>query len=153
MPDAAPAENERLNVLVGTWKTHGQVLDDDGEAEVARVEGTDAYAWLGAHFMIHTIDVTIGGESVQGLEIIGPYDAASGSYPTRAYDDQGSVQTSAATVDSDGVWTFGADDAKAALRVADDGMSARADWVRSDDGGASWRPWMRIELTRQPESG
>jgi hypothetical protein len=103
--------------------------------------------------MIHTIDVTIGGEPVRGLEIIGPYDAASGSYPTRAYDSQGSVQTSTATVDSDGIWTFGADDARAALRIADDGLSAHADWVRSDDGGASWRPWMRIELTRQPESG
>ena len=142
-------ENQRLGALVGTWRTEGIVLGDDGSTEIARVQGTDAYEWLGAHFLIHRIDVTMGGEPVQGLEIIGPYEADTGGFPTRAYDNHGNVQTSMATVAGDGVWTFGADGAKATLRVAADGRDAHADWVRSDDNGASWRPWMRLDLTKR----
>jgi hypothetical protein len=151
MPDP-PAENRQLDVLIGTWRTEGVILGDDGSTEVGRVEGTDAYEWLGGHFVIHRIDVSMGGEPVQGLEVIGPYDTEAGGFPTRAYDNQGGVQTSLATVEEDRVLEFGADGARATLRVSEDSRTAHADWVRSDDGGETWVPWMRLDLTKQPGS-
>ncbi len=149
MPDSAPDENGRLDALVGTWRTQGEIYGEDGSTPVGKVDGTDAYEWLGRHFVIHRIDVDMAGEAVQGLEIIGPYDPDAGNFPTRAYDNHGGVETSVASIDADGAWRFGAEGATATLRIAADGQNAEGDWVRSDDGGTSWRAWLRLRLTRE----
>lgn len=143
-----PPENARLEPLIGTWRTQGEVLGDDGVSPVASVDGTDAYEWLGPFFVVHRIEVAMAGEQVLGLEMIGPYDPDLDAFPTTAYDHQGAVSVSTATADGDGTWTFGADDAKATLRGDPDGRTLHAEWVRSDDGGASWRPWMNLRLSR-----
>ena len=148
MSNAPHPKNARLDALIGTWRTCGEVLGEDGSTPVAAVDGSDAYEWLGGHFVIHRIDVHMGGEPVRGLEIIGPFDPETGAYPTRAYDDRGGIQTATADVTDDGVWTFRADGAEATLRTTDDGQSMRADWLRTDDGGATWRPWLRLRFTR-----
>ena len=145
---AAHPETKRLEALIGSWRTRGEVLGEDGEP-VATVDGHDHYEWLGPYFVVHRIDVEMGGEHVQGLEMIGPYLPDHDAFATRAYDHEGGEQTSTATVDDAGVWTFGADGAKATLTLAEDGRSAEADWVRTEDGGATWRPWIRISLTRE----
>ena len=84
-----PSEPEicELDVLIGTWRTEGEVFGDDGEIPVARVDGYDHYEWLGRAFVIHRIDVEMGGEPVQGLEMIGPY-LGGRSFATRAYDHE-----------------------------------------------------------------
>ena len=141
-------ETGELDVLIGSWRTEGEVFGDDGETPVARVMGYDRYEWLGRAFVIHRIDVEIGGEGVQGLEVIGP-DLGGGSFATRAYDHEGGEQSSTATVDGDGVWTFGADGARARLSLSEDRSLALVEWIRTDDGGATWRPWMRLTLSRR----
>ena len=96
-------ELDELDALIGTWRTEGEVFGDDGETPVARVDGYDRCEWLGRAFVIHRIDVEMGAERVQGLEVIGPY-LGGRSFATRAYDHEGGEQTSTATVDGDGVW-------------------------------------------------
>jgi hypothetical protein len=140
---------DRLQPLIGSWRTRGDVLADDGETAVARIDGHDHYEWLGSSFVVHRIDVEIGGERVEGLEVIGPYLPEKDAFATRAYDNEGGEQTSTATVDEDGVWTFGADGAKATMTIAEDGGSATAAWMRTEDQGATWRAWMRLALTRE----
>ena len=147
-PEPHP-ETKRLEALIGTWRTRGDLLADDGETPAATIDGYDRYEWLGPHFVIHRIDVEMAGERVEGLEMIGPYLSEQGAFATRAYDNQGSEQTSTATANPDGSWTFRADGARATLTIAEDGASATAEWVRSDDSGATWRPWMRLTLTRE----
>ena len=142
------AESSRLEALIGTWRTRGDVLDDDDESPVGTVDGYDHYEWLGPVFVVHRIDVQMDDVRVQGLEMIGPYQPDLGAFATRAYDNEGGEQTATATVDDDGVWTFRADGAKATLTIAEDGRSASAKWVRSDDG-KTWRPWMRLRLNRE----
>ncbi len=146
---AAHPESRRLEALIGSWRTRGDVLGDDGKTPVATVDGHDHYEWLGPVFVVHRIDVEIGGDRVQGLEMIGPYLPDQDAFATRAYDHEGGEQTSTASVDEAGVWTFRADGAKATLTFTEDGSGATADWVRSDDGGASWRPWMTLSLIRE----
>lgn len=141
-----PSENARLDPLIGTWRTRGEILGADGSTPVGTVDGSDAYEWLGRSFVIHRIDVLMDGERVEGLEIIESYDPATGGFPTRAYDNQGGIQTASATVDDDGVWTFRADGARATLRIAQDARSMSADWVRAD--GEAWRPWLRLPFER-----
>ena len=144
----AHPETRRLEVLIGSWRTHGEILDEDGEP-VATLDGHDHYEWLGPFFVVHRIDVEMAGEHVQGLEMIGPYLPDQDAFATRAYDHEGGEQTSTATVDEAGVWTFGADGARATLTLDEGGRNARAEWVRTDDGGATWRPWIRLSLTRK----
>lgn len=144
------ADVARLDPLIGTWHTQGEVLDEDGSTAVATIEGTDSYEWLGRSYVIHRADVHMGGDHVEVLEVIGPYDPDTGTYQTRAYDSHGGIETSTAGVDDQGVWTFGTDGATATLRVAGDGQSMSADWVRAGDAGdgTTWRPWMRMRFTR-----
>jgi len=135
-----------LEPLIGTWQTRGELLGDDGVTVAAEIEGTDAYEWLGPH-VVHRVAVRMGDRHTRALEIFEPYDAARGAFPTRAYDDEGGIESSTATVDGDGQYTFRAGAAHAVLRVADDGASMRADWtVRGDDGAT--RPWMVLRFTR-----
>ncbi|MEJ5943768.1 hypothetical protein WDZ17_00480 [Pseudokineococcus basanitobsidens] len=133
-----------LAPLVGTWAASGEVLDEDGEA-VAAVRGTDVYRWLGPT-VVHEVDVEVDGRRSRALEVVEPYDARRGAFPTRAYDDEGGVDVSTATVDGDGTWTFRAPGARATLRVAEDGASMSAVWVRERDGADI--PWMRLSWRR-----
>jgi hypothetical protein len=136
-----------LDPLIGTWRTTGAILGDDGEP-VGQVDGTDAYEWLGRSFVIHRVDVKMGDDPVRALEIIGPYDEEAGAFATRAYDDQGGEEVSTASADGERAWTFRSTGAQAKLEMDDDGRSMRAEWVRTDDGGATWVPWMHLTLNR-----
>jgi VCBS repeat-containing protein len=140
-------DSPTLAPLIGTWHTQGEMLGEDGVTVVAKVDGTDAYEWLGP-FVVHHVDVLIGDQPTRALEIFEPYDDARGAFPTRAYDDQGGIEASTATVDEQGRWTFRAATASATLSVAADGTSMRADWViRGEDGQE--RPWMVLRFTRR----
>ncbi len=128
------------------------MLGEDGETVVQTFSGTDAYAWLGQFFVIHHVDVTMGEDRVQNLEVIGPYDAERGAFRTAVYDAVGGeVEHSLATVDDAGVWTFrsgeGASRAQSNLHVDENGEQMHGEWSRTEDDGATWRPWMRLKLT------
>ena len=147
---SAPApgpEIQRLGALVGRWRSEGHVV-----AEVpVPITGTDIYEWLpGGFFLVHRVDVMIGQERVQALELIGEYDPATDSFTARSYDNLGSVTVMRARVDEQGVWRFtgGGDVAAVArpassgaggavrstLRVKADRSAMTARWERSDDG-------------------
>ena len=134
-----------MAALIGHWRTEGEVLGDDGRTVMATVQGSDVYEELGPT-VVHRVDVVIGGRRTRALEVVEPYDADRGVFPTRAYDDQGGVADATATV-RDGVWTFSAGSASATLRVADDGASMSARWTRPGPDGAP-QPWMELRLTR-----
>ena len=155
-------QTQRLGALVGRWRSEGHIVGD----QPVPISGTDTYEWLpGGFFLVHHVDVVIGEQRVQALELIGPYDPATDAFTTRAYDNLGDVTVMHARVDEQGVWRFtgGADVAPVARPAAADasgavrstltvsadrsGMTAR--WERSDDG-ASWQPWMDMTFTRMP---
>jgi len=119
----------------------------------------------GGFFLVHHVDVVIGQQRVQALELIGEYDPATDAFTARAYDNLGNVTVMRARVDDHGVWTFtgGGDVAPVAqpaaadvggavrslLTISPDRASMTARWERSDDG-ASWQPWMDMTFTRMP---
>ena len=164
-PDSTPtpsSEIQRLGALVGRWRSKGHIV---GDAAVP-ITGTDIYEWLpGGFFLVHHVDVMVGEQKVQAVEIIGEYDPATDSYTGRAYDNQGNITVMRARVDDNGVWTFtgGGDvapvarpssaDATGAVRstltVSADSSSMTAKWERSDDG-STWQPWMNMTFTRMP---
>ena len=161
--DGAPSPQlQRLGALVGRWRSEGHIV---GEVP-ASITGTDVYEWLaGGFFLLHHVDVMIGQQRVQALELIGEYDPTTDSFTARAYDNLGNITLMHARVDEQGVWTFtgGGDVAPVAqpaaaeasgavrstLTISPDRAGMTARWERSDDG-ASWQPWMDMTFTRMP---
>jgi Protein of unknown function (DUF1579) len=155
-------EIQRLGALVGRWRSEGYIV---GEVPIP-ITGTDIYEWLaGGFFLVHHVDVVIGEQPVQAIELIGEYDPTTDSFTGRAYDNQGNITILRARVDEQGVWTFtGGGDVAAVARpsTADAGGAVRstltvspdrgtmtAKWERCDDG-ATWQPWMDMTFTRMP---
>ncbi|MGW0518705.1 hypothetical protein [Crossiella sp. NPDC003009] len=133
--------NARLNALLGLWRSRGRTVDE----RPIEIIGTDDYQWFpGERFLVHRVDVRVGGEHVQVLEMIGPHDPATDSYPMRAFDNQGVFSEMTATVDAGGVWTFAGPDTKATLRIGENTMAAT--WERLVDG--EWTHWMDMGFTR-----
>jgi Protein of unknown function (DUF1579) len=155
-------EIQRLGVLVGRWRSEGHIV---GDVPIPII-GTDIYEWLpGGFFLVHHVDVMIGEQRVQAIELIGEYDPTTDTFTGRAYDNQGNITIMHATVDEHGVWTFtvGCDvtagarrstaDASGAVRstltVSLDGGGMTAKWERCDDD-ATWQRWMDMTFTRMP---
>jgi hypothetical protein len=108
-------ETQRLGALVGQWRSEGHIVGDPP----VPITGTDSYEWLpGGFFLVHHVDVKIGKQPVQALELIGPYDPATDSYTARAYDNLGNITLMQAKVDEQGVWTFTGGDVAAVARPA-----------------------------------
>ena len=161
--DGPGRELKRLGILVGRWRTEGRVLGDESTPE-APIIGTDTYRWLGGgYFLIHDVDVVVGAQKVEAIELIGEYDQASGAYVARSFDNRGSVVDMSVRVDDEGVWTFsgGPEVAPAAqsgsnvptervrstLVIGEGGQTMSALWERSPDGNR-WLPWMDVRFTR-----
>jgi hypothetical protein len=147
----------RLTAIAGRWRTSGHII---GDPQVP-VVGTDIYeVFPGGYFLVHHVDVTVGGQSVRAIEIIGEPDG-EGGYLGRSYDSEGNAEVMHLRID-DGVFHFagGGEIAPAAhphdaptarvrsaLTVAGDRASMTARWERSEDG-TTWHPWMDIAFTR-----
>jgi hypothetical protein len=136
----------KLDALVGKWKSEGETVTTDSETSI-RISGTDIYEWLpGGFFMIHHVDVKIGDEQVNVIEMIGGNEEIAG-FPMRAFDNHGNYSVMHATVDPNGVWTFAGESTRARLTVSDDRKTMKAHWERSDNG-SYWQPWMEMRFTK-----
>ncbi|WP_299038407.1 hypothetical protein [uncultured Pseudokineococcus sp.] len=132
--------------LVGTWVVRGEVLGEDGEGVVADVAGRGTYRWLGPT-VVHELDVEVGGRRRLALEVVEPFDAARGAFPTRAHDDEGGVRAGTAAVDPHGVWTFRDGDGATTVRPSEDGSAMTSERVRrtaSGDVPAVRLTWRRL---------
>jgi hypothetical protein len=155
---ATRVPDPRLTAIAGRWRTSGHVI---GDPQVP-VVGTDIYeVFPGGHFLVHHVDVTVGGQPVRAIEIIGEPDG-EGGYLGRSYDSDGNAEVMQLRIDDDGVFHFagGGEIAQAAqphdtptarvrstLTVASDRASMTALWERSE-AGTGWQLWMDIAFTR-----
>ncbi len=130
--------------LIGSWASSGSTVERPGEPAVS-IEGSDVYEWLpGRHFVVHHVDVRMGGEQVHVLEMIG--EPAGDAVLMRSFDHRGGTAVMRATIDADGRWTFAGEAERATLVVAEDGASMAARWERRTDGG--WEHWMDMRFHR-----
>ncbi|TDE36493.1 DUF1579 family protein [Actinomadura sp. 6K520] len=136
-------ENARLDPLVGSWRTAGRTVS----GPAVEISGTDTYEWMtGGAFLLHRADVRMGDEELEVIEMIGPYDPVTGTWPMRSFDSRGAFGTMHATVDDD-VWTFASATERATLTVTGSTMAAR--WERAENG-SDWTDWMDMTFTRIP---
>lgn len=143
----APEAVRRLDALVGRWASSGEMVDPETGARTS-VAGTDEYEWLaGGWFLLHRVDVTIGGEPVRVLEVIGERDGEGDALLCRAYDDAGGAGLMRAIAAPDGTWRFVGDEMRATLTFAAGGEAMSAAWERLV-AGRGWVDWMEMRFER-----
>jgi hypothetical protein len=139
---------ERLDALIGRWRTHGWTTGASGTAEP--IDAVDTYQRLPGGALLHLVDARVGDQIVEGAEIIG-FDAARGRYVTQYFGTDGPNAYEATLVEHDGtlVWTMlsGKDRFTGTF---DDGRNViTGHWELLDDA-STWQPWMDVTLTREP---
>lgn len=135
-----------LYFLVGKWNSDGEVIASEAGPAIP-IKGTDTYAWvLGGDFLHHSVEVMIGEEKVEVIELIGNGGVDSDVFPMYSFDNQGKVTEMQARLDN-GRLTISGDNMQAVLIISDDEKSMTAFWERTDDG-KEWIPWMEMKFTK-----
>lgn len=147
-PSTTPIhEIAELEALIGTWDSEGYVITTD-DAPPIRISGTDQYEWVcGGRFLLHRVDVRVGEEKVEAIELIGGSDGLEKGYPMRSFDNQGAFSVMHASRRDDGGWMFCGETARARLEIAGDGSTMKAHWEELRSAG--WHPWMEMEFRRR----
>jgi hypothetical protein len=139
-----PKELEHLEPFVGTWHTEG-LLKVNGKNGDLKITGTDSYEWLpGGFFLLHRVDVHIGSEHKEAIEVIG-YNESGKTFQMQYFDNEGNTGTMGANV-RNGVWTFLDKSMRFTGRFNDDKNVMEGAWEQFLDG--KWVHWMKIKLTK-----
>jgi hypothetical protein len=145
MADEPAAALERLDALIGRWKTQGQTAG----AAVDRIDAIDSYQRLPGGALLHLVDARVGDHKVDGAEIIG-YDPARAGYRTQYFGTDGPNAYEASLVEEGGrlVWTMRSDRDRFIGTFNDERDVITGHWEALDED-SNWQPWMDITLTRQ----
>lgn len=142
----AVPQYERFAKIVGRWKTEGEILG----AENRRIHGTDTYEWLqDGYFVIHWIDVMMGEEHVREVEIIGPFDPGSATFPMRTFGAGGSYAEMTGKFDEDGAILAEDKQSRTRLVVSEDRSGMEAHWERRGDDDDEWTPWLDVTFKKE----
>ncbi|MBE9586763.1 DUF1579 family protein [Mucilaginibacter sp. JRF] len=135
-----------LSFLIGKWQTSGNVLTT-ADSPAITINGTDSYAWVsGGQFILHTVDVLMGDNQVELVEVIG-YDKESNKFIMYAFDSEGQHNTMFATSDAPNELSITDENMRSFLNAKNDGKTMTALWERSDDS-INWLPWMDMHFTK-----
>jgi Protein of unknown function (DUF1579) len=148
MADESGAAHERLDALIGKWKTEGRTTDASG-VPADRIDAVDTYERLPGGALLHLVDAAVGDQKVEGAEIIG-YDPDRGAYVTQYFGSDGPTAYEASlTQEGEGlVWRMRSKTTSFTGIFSEDGSAITGHWELLTDGG-EWEPWMEITLTRQ----
>jgi Protein of unknown function (DUF1579) len=148
MEQASGAEHERLEVLIGRWKTDGQTREMP-DAPAMTVDAVDTYEWApGGFALLHTVEAKMGDEAVEGAELIG-YDPDRAAFITQYFgsDGPGAYEAELEQVEGATVWRMRSESDRFTGTFNEDGNVINGHWEARDDDG-NWRPWMDITLTK-----
>jgi hypothetical protein len=139
-------ELAKIDFLIGKWKTQGTVLGDNTAHEV-RFEGSDAYEWVcDGSFILHTVDVVMGDQPVNTIELIG-FDHAHNKYSFRSFDNNGNFLTMHGSFNDVGAFVVMTENMRSTLTVHQPEKMMSAFWEQSKDG-KMWVPWMSLTLAK-----
>ncbi len=140
------SEMNKLGFLIGKWNTHGIMRATDESPEL-KINGTDTYEWVSnGFFILHTVNVMMGDQNVQAVEIIG-FDDKLKKYSMQSFDNAGEITFMNANFDNQNAFVLVGETTRAILTVDISVSEMKAFWEQSEDG-KSWIPWMDINLTK-----
>jgi hypothetical protein len=136
-----------LDVLVGHWNTTGENVPDGKEAAIS-IKGTDRYEWLpGRKFLVHHVDVWMGDEKVNVVEVVGPCGDDLTAIPMHSFDNGGNHTVMHARQESTKSWLFSNDELRTRLTLSDGGTSMTARWERKV-AGDRWAHWLNMHFAK-----
>jgi hypothetical protein len=142
-----PVENlQPLSPIIGTWRSSGTVLDDEGRATM-EISGTDTYGLLpGGHWIAHEVDVRMGDQRTLLHELIGGVHPAGG-WQMHAFDEADSPGVMRLTQEEPDLLLLHGDGVRSwfRIRAGEDRMTTL--WEREVAG--NWKPWMDMRFERQ----
>jgi len=135
-----------LQFLIGKWNTQGEIKAD-GRNPAFRIAGRDTYEWtLDKTFILHKVDVMMGKEKNEAIELIGEFDSETNMYSMRSFDNQGKFVTMKGQLDETDAYHITGDGIRSTLSVIDENnMSAH--WEKLDDK-QQWQPWMDLVFSK-----
>jgi hypothetical protein len=143
---------ERLDVLVGSWRTtlrNAWFLEPPDR----EVPGSATVEWLSDAFVVFrwTMEGDVGGATSEMVLVLGRSDPQD-AYTALYHDERGVCRVYAMTFDGSH-WTLNREDSDMFQRfVADvepDLIQGR--WEASDDEGATWRTDFELVFHRSPD--
>lgn len=144
---AAP-EMRPLSFLVGEWKTEGEIY---GEASVVeqRVSGKDSYEWVsGGFFLLHRVEVNMGNDRVEVIELIGfAGDTSGDGFAMHSFDNQGKITVMNGYLEKPDVFKIEGQGLRSTLKVAGDGKVMMITWEQFYQG--AWKLWIIMKLTKE----
>jgi hypothetical protein len=146
MAHESDAALERLEALVGRWKTEGQTTDAAGGD---RIDAIDTYERLPGGALLHLVDAQVGDQKVEGAEVIG-YDPDRNTYATQYFGTEGPTAYDASLANVSGrlTWRMHSKTTRFTGTFSEDGNVITGHWELQDQTG-DWQPWMDITLTKQ----
>ena len=141
----ATQELESLQPFIGIWRTEGEIIDANNSSPIP-INGTDSYEWLpGGYFVMHKIDVIMGDQQVEAIEIIG-YNPDTNQFTMNYFGYKGSTSVMFATVHGKR-WKFYSPTERFIGSFNEDNNVLEGIWEQNHN--SHWAPWMNIKLTRQ----
>jgi Protein of unknown function (DUF1579) len=138
---------ERLDALIGRWKTAGRTTGAS-MVQADQIDAIDTYQRLPGGALLHLVDAQVGDQKVEGAEIIG-FDPARGSYVTQYFGSDGPNAYEANLVEDDGAlaWTMRSKKDRFTGTFNDERNVITGRWDALGDD-STWQPWMDITLTK-----
>jgi hypothetical protein len=148
MAQESGAALERLDALIGRWKTEGRTSATSA-VPADQIDAVDTYERLPGGALLHLVDARVGDQKVEGAELIG-FDSARGSYVTQYFGSDGPTAYEANLVEDDGtlVWIMRSKKNRFSGTFNDERNVITGHWDALGDD-STWRPWMDITLTKQ----
>jgi hypothetical protein len=148
MAHESTAALQRLDALIGRWKTDGRTTDASA-APADQINAIATYERLPGGALVHLVDAQVGDQKVEGAEIIG-FDPARGSYVTQYFGSDGPNAYEARLVEDDRAlaWTMRSEKDRFTGTFNDQRDVVTGRWEALDDA-SNWQPWMEITLTRE----
>lgn len=138
-----------LEFIIGHWKTEGATIAT-ATSPATLISGTDTYEWiLGGAFILHRVDVYMGEEKTEVIELIG-FETADTTFSLRSFDKRGNFTLMQGRLMSEKEFKIEDKKMRSTLTINDSGDEMTAFWEQSEDG-LTWFPWMDLKLTRHPE--
>ena len=148
MADESGAALERLDALIGKWKTEGRTADASA-VPADRIDAIDTYERLPGGALLHLVDASVGDQKVEGAEIIG-YDPDRTTYVTQYFGSDGPTAYEASLTEESGglTWRMRSKTTRFTGVISPEGKEITGHWELLPEGG-DWQPWMDITLTKQ----
>jgi hypothetical protein len=147
MADTPTDQVQRLDALIGRWKTEGWTAEAPG-APAARIDAVDTYERLPGGALLHVVDARVGDEKVEGAEIIG-YHPDRGVYVTQYFGSEGPATYEARFSEDSGalVWTMTSTNDRFTGSFNNDRTVITGHWDALRDD-STWQSWMDITLSK-----